>query len=122
LLKNSWSAPQPPSAAKAVAENKVVIAAVNRCATQKQEQNRVFQHSVKPAFFQALSGTAGAVPYPKPIYETGPRTVLLVPGRRAPVSAVPSCDEVFASMMAAGVATPVSEIPPNPKRNLDHGF
>ena len=27
------------------AENKPVIAAVNRRATQKQEQNRVFQHS-----------------------------------------------------------------------------
>jgi hypothetical protein len=48
LLKNSWSAEQAPSAAKAVAENKPVIAAVNRCATQKQEQNRVFQQSVKP--------------------------------------------------------------------------
>jgi hypothetical protein len=28
-------------------ENKPVIAAVNGCATQKQEQNRVFQHSVR---------------------------------------------------------------------------
>jgi hypothetical protein len=37
-----------PAAAKAVAENKPVIAAVNRCATQKLEQNRVFQQSVKP--------------------------------------------------------------------------
>jgi hypothetical protein len=42
LLKNSWRALQSPSAAKAVAE-KPVIAAVNRCATQRQEQNRVFQ-------------------------------------------------------------------------------
>jgi hypothetical protein len=42
------AAPQSPSAAKAVGENKPFIAAVNRCATQKQEQNRVFQHSVKP--------------------------------------------------------------------------
>ena len=25
---------------------------------------------LKPAFFQALNGTAEAVPYPKPIYET----------------------------------------------------
>jgi len=25
---------------------------------------------LKPAFFQALNGTAKAVPYPKPIYET----------------------------------------------------
>jgi hypothetical protein len=47
LLKNSWSAEQAPSAAKAVAENKPVIAAVNRCATQKLEQNRVFQQSVQ---------------------------------------------------------------------------
>jgi hypothetical protein len=31
--------------------NKPVIAAVNRCATQKQEHSRVFQQSVKPAFF-----------------------------------------------------------------------
>jgi len=31
------------SAAEAGTENKCVIAAVNRCATQKQEQNRVFQ-------------------------------------------------------------------------------
>jgi len=70
LLKNSWRAPQSPSAAKAVVESKPVIAAVNRCATQKQEQNRVFQHSVKPAFSQAQNGTSEAVPYPKPIYET----------------------------------------------------
>jgi len=68
LLKNSWRAPQSPSTAKAVAENRLVIAAVNRCATKKEEQNRVFQHSVKPAFFRALNGTAEAVPYPKPIY------------------------------------------------------
>src|SRR5260370_22517944 len=33
----------------AVAENEGRIAAVNRCATQKQEQNRVFPQSVKPA-------------------------------------------------------------------------
>jgi hypothetical protein len=46
LVKNSWRGPQSPSAAKAVAENTPLIAAVNRCATQKQEQNRVFQHSV----------------------------------------------------------------------------
>ena len=37
-----------PSAAKAVAENKTSIAAVNRCATQKPNPHRVFQHSVKP--------------------------------------------------------------------------
>jgi len=39
VLKNSWCTAQSPSAAKAVDENKPVIAAVNRCATQKQEQN-----------------------------------------------------------------------------------
>jgi hypothetical protein len=47
LLKNSWSAEQPPSAAKAVAENKPVIAAVNRCATQNQVQPRLFPQAVK---------------------------------------------------------------------------
>jgi hypothetical protein len=31
-----------PSVAKANAESKPVIAAVNRCATQKRKQNRVF--------------------------------------------------------------------------------
>jgi hypothetical protein len=36
------------SAAEAGTENKPAIAAVNRCATQKQDQNRVFQQSVKP--------------------------------------------------------------------------
>jgi hypothetical protein len=35
-----------PSAAKAGTENRPVIAAVNRCATQKQERNRVFQRTV----------------------------------------------------------------------------
>jgi hypothetical protein len=70
LLKNSWRGPQSPSAAKAVAENKPIIAAVNRCATQKQEQNRVFQNSVMPAFLLAHGGTAEAVPFPKRISET----------------------------------------------------
>jgi hypothetical protein len=37
-----------PSAAKADTETKVFIAAVNRCATQKQGQSRVFQRTVKP--------------------------------------------------------------------------
>jgi hypothetical protein len=61
LLKNSWSAPQPPSAAKAVAENKPVIAAVSRCATQKQEQNRVFQRNCEAAIdFSGSCGTAGS--------------------------------------------------------------
>jgi hypothetical protein len=67
LLKNSWRAPQSPSAAKAVIENMPVIAAVNRCATQKQEQNRVFQQSVKARILSALSGTAEAERYPKPL-------------------------------------------------------
>ncbi len=34
-----------------------------------QLRRRVPQ-GLKPAFFQALNGTAEAVPYPKPIYET----------------------------------------------------
>ncbi|MGA7081311.1 MAG: hypothetical protein WBQ43_16280 [Terriglobales bacterium] len=42
-----------PSAAKAGIENEAFIAAVNRCATQKQEQNRGFQ----------LYGIAEAVPF-----------------------------------------------------------
>jgi hypothetical protein len=41
IIENSL-APQSPSAAKAVAENMPVIAAVNRCATQKQEQIEFF--------------------------------------------------------------------------------
>ncbi|MGA7560268.1 MAG: hypothetical protein WBW12_15215 [Terriglobales bacterium] len=48
LLKNSIARRVAPSAAKADNENKAFIAAVNRCATQRQDQNRVFQHSVKP--------------------------------------------------------------------------
>ena len=47
LLKNSFAHAIAPSAAKAGTENKAFIAAVNRCATQKQDQNRVFQQSVK---------------------------------------------------------------------------
>ena len=35
------------SAAEAGTENKLVIAAVNRCATQNQTQNRVFPQSIK---------------------------------------------------------------------------
>ena len=53
-----------PSAAKACTQNKAFIAAVNRCATQKQEQNRVFRQAVKPSFLRGLSGTAQAVPFP----------------------------------------------------------
>jgi hypothetical protein len=37
------------SAAKAGAENKPFIAAVNRCATQKQARTRVFSQAVKAA-------------------------------------------------------------------------
>jgi hypothetical protein len=47
-----------PSGAKADIENKAVNIAVKRCATQDQEQNRVFLQPVKPAFFQALNDTA----------------------------------------------------------------
>jgi hypothetical protein len=51
-----------PSAAKAVAENKPVIPEVNRCATQKQDQNRVFQHSGKPPLICSSCGAAEAAP------------------------------------------------------------
>jgi hypothetical protein len=42
LLKNSRDAWQFPSAAEAVIENIAFIAAVNRCATQKQGQSSSF--------------------------------------------------------------------------------
>jgi len=42
LLENSVARRSRPSAAKAYTENTMVIAAVNRCATQRQEQSRVF--------------------------------------------------------------------------------
>jgi hypothetical protein len=42
VRKKSIDGIEGPSAAKADIENMAVIAAVNRCATQKQEQNRVF--------------------------------------------------------------------------------
>jgi hypothetical protein len=48
LLKTSVARRVPPAAAKAGTENKAFIAAVNRCTTQKQDQNRVFQQTVKP--------------------------------------------------------------------------
>jgi len=48
LRKNSWRAPQSPSAAKAVDESKPVIAAVNRCANQNQVQERLFPQPLKP--------------------------------------------------------------------------
>jgi hypothetical protein len=41
LLKNSLDARQSPSAAKASTERKPFIAAVNRCATQKQGQRQI---------------------------------------------------------------------------------
>jgi hypothetical protein len=41
------------SAAKAVDENKPVIAAVNRCAAQNQVQHRFFPQPVKPCPFKA---------------------------------------------------------------------
>jgi len=43
LLKNLVARAATLSGFIAVAENEASIAAVNRCATQKQEQNRVFQ-------------------------------------------------------------------------------
>jgi hypothetical protein len=46
-LKNKVARCVEPSAAKAGTDNKALIAAVNRCATQRQEQNLVFQQSVK---------------------------------------------------------------------------
>ena len=38
-----------PAAAKAGTENKAFIAAVNRCATQKQDQNGVFPQAARPS-------------------------------------------------------------------------
>jgi len=46
LLENSDVGCVAPSAAEAVNENEAFIAAVDRCATQKQEQNQVFQQTV----------------------------------------------------------------------------
>jgi hypothetical protein len=43
LRKKSFSRRSVTAAAKAGAENKLVIAAVNRCATQKQEQPEFFR-------------------------------------------------------------------------------
>jgi hypothetical protein len=62
LLKNSFCARQSPSAAEASTENRPLIAAVNRCATQKQTQDRVFQHSVKPFRIVGFGGIAEAMP------------------------------------------------------------
>jgi len=45
------AAPQSPSAAKAVTETRPVIAAVNRCATQKQEQKSSFSALCKARIF-----------------------------------------------------------------------
>jgi hypothetical protein len=55
-----------PSAAEADIENKTVIAAVNRCATQNQDQSRVFPQPVKPAFLAGASGTSELMPFPNP--------------------------------------------------------
>jgi hypothetical protein len=44
-----------PSAAKAGTENKLAIAAVNRRATQNQEQKRAFPQTVKPRPFKTNS-------------------------------------------------------------------
>ena len=51
LLKTSVARRVPPAAAKAGTENKAFIAAVNRCTTQKQDQNRVFQQTVEAVPF-----------------------------------------------------------------------
>jgi len=53
------------SAAKAVAEDNLVIAAVNRCATQNQEQNPVFQQLVKPRLEECGYRSAEALRHPK---------------------------------------------------------
>jgi hypothetical protein len=45
LLKNSVARRVASSAAKAGTENKTFIAAVNRCATQKQNQSGAFQEA-----------------------------------------------------------------------------
>ncbi|MGA9417450.1 MAG: hypothetical protein WBV60_22375 [Terriglobales bacterium] len=55
LRKKCHLPPRFTAAAKAVVENKPDIAAVNRCATQKQDQNRVFPQAVKPCPFKAAS-------------------------------------------------------------------
>jgi len=47
LRKDSGCGPRLPSAAKAVDENRPLIAAVNRCATQNQAQHRVFPQVVQ---------------------------------------------------------------------------
>jgi len=47
LLKNSEYAPQSPSAAKAITKNQPVIAALKRCATQKQEPDDVFPQAAE---------------------------------------------------------------------------
>jgi len=49
FVKNSRESRRLPSAAEAVIENKAFIAALKRCATQKQEQGCVFQQTVKPS-------------------------------------------------------------------------
>jgi hypothetical protein len=48
LLKNAFSPGIVTSAAKAGIQNRPLIAAVNRCATQKQTAKGVFQQTVKP--------------------------------------------------------------------------
>ncbi|MFZ0477709.1 MAG: hypothetical protein WAL71_01070 [Terriglobales bacterium] len=76
LLKNSVARRFAPSGAKASIETAALIAAVNRCATQTHDQNRVFQQTVKPASFQSVEelglfcAATEAVPYPNPIYES----------------------------------------------------
>ncbi len=52
---NPWCAGRLTSAAKADSENKPVIAAVNRCATQNQVRHRSFPQPVKPMVWMALT-------------------------------------------------------------------
>ena len=40
------------------------------CFINASPPGRLFPQGLKPAFFLGLNGTAEAVPYPKPIYET----------------------------------------------------
>jgi hypothetical protein len=53
------------SAAKAGTESKPLIAAVNRCATQKQEQNGFFRQPVKPIPKWCRYRSAEALRHPK---------------------------------------------------------
>jgi len=60
LLKNSLCAPQSPSVAKASNEKRLLTAA-NRCATQNQTEDRVFHHSVLLLRSQFLIGKSDII-------------------------------------------------------------